>query len=75
MRILRNVMLAFGLVALAAACGGKSKAADNTMDNTGGGDTGGGDMGGDAYGGDMYGGDMGGDPCGGMGADPCEGAE
>ncbi len=75
MRILRNVMLAFGLVALAAACGGKSKG-DSTMDNTGGGDTGGGDMGGDMYGGDMYGGDMG-DPCGGgdMGADPCEGAE
>ncbi len=78
MRILRNVILAIGLAAIATACGGKSKA-DDTMGNTGGGDTmgdTGGDTGGDMYGGDMYGGDMG-DPCGGGGdgMDPCEGGE
>ena len=48
MRILRTVILAIGLAAVATACGGKSKAADTG--NTGG------DMGTDD-GGDMYGGD------------------
>lgn len=61
MRILRNVMFAVGLAALAAACGGKDKAADTS--NTGGDDMGG-DMGGDEYGGDGYG-DMGGEDMGG----------
>ena len=59
MRILRTVILAIGLAALAAACGGKSKPADTS--NTGGsGDDMGTDNGGDAYGGDMYGTDDGG---------------
>lgn len=75
MRILRTVILAVGLAAVATACGGKNKS-ESTMDNSGG-DTGGDTMGGD-MGGDSYGGDMGMDPCAGgddMGADPCEGGE
>lgn len=54
MRTLRTFILAIGLAAVAAACGGKSKAADDTA-NTG--DDMGTDDGGDMYGGDAYGGD------------------
>lgn len=61
---------ALGIV-LGVACGGSSKAADestmpaNTADEPAG-DTGAGDMGGDMYGGDAYGGDAyGGDATGG----------
>jgi hypothetical protein len=57
MRILRTVILAIGLAAVATACGGKSKPADTS--NTGG-DNMGTDDGGDAYGGDMYGAEEGG---------------
>jgi hypothetical protein len=64
MRILRNVILAMSLAAV-AACGGKDKgAAEPTPDNTGDG-TGDDGTGGDGYGGDMGGGDMGGDDMGG----------
>ncbi len=54
MRILRTFIFAIGLAALATACGGKDKAADDTTPT---GDDMGNDTGGDGYGGDMYGGE------------------
>lgn len=54
MRILRTFIFAIGLAALATACGGKDKAADETTPT---GDDMGTDTGGDGYGGDMYGGE------------------
>jgi hypothetical protein len=69
--IVRKTILAVALASLAVACGGKNKAADSTMDNSGGSDMGGTDdgMGGDAYGGAT-------DPCAGAeGMDPCGGGE
>jgi hypothetical protein len=73
MKILRSVVLAIGLMGLAAGCGGSSKG-EETTPVSGGGDACGGDACG-GEGGDACGGE--GDACGGegdaCGGDPCGG--